>query len=99
MRDDKYWPRTAEELVDDPIPVTIVNEPVLPNVSVLPVSRHSLHAVLCDALTSSRGLLQRLELGVCAPPGEGREAVRELYVQLRRTVPVLSRCLELSDLE
>jgi len=28
------------------------------------------------------------------PPGEGREAVRELYVQMRRTVQVLGRCLE-----
>jgi hypothetical protein len=105
MRDDKYWPRTAEELVDDPIPVTIVNEPVLPNVSVLPVSRHSLHAVLCDALTSSRGLLQRLESGVrVGREGEARAAVRALlcadaYVQMRRTVAVLERCLELPDLE
>ena len=65
-----------------------------------PGHKHSLHAVLCDALTSSRGLLQRLESGVrVGREGEARAAVRELYVQMRRTVQVLSRCLELPDLE
>jgi len=56
--------------------------------------------VLCDALTSSRGLLQRLEAGVrVGREGEARAAVRELYVQVRRTVQVLSKCLELPELE
>jgi hypothetical protein len=55
----------------------------------------SLHASLCEVLASSRGLLVRLEAGISAPPGEAREAVREMYVQLRRTVQALSRCLEL----
>ena len=32
---------------------------------------------------------------VRAPPSEAREQARELYVQVRRTVQVLSRCLEL----
>ena len=77
----------------DPTPTTILNEAAPENVIALPKAAHSLHAVLCDALTSSRGLLQRLELGVVVPPGEGREAVRELYVQMRRTVAVLGRCL------
>jgi hypothetical protein len=101
MMDDKYHPRSFEELAEDPIPVSWINEPLPPdNVTALAVPTvHSLHAVLCDALTSNRGLLQRLELGVTASPGEAREAIRELYVQVRRTVQVLSRCLELPDLE
>jgi|SRR5215469_13656256 len=100
MLDDKYRPRRFDELANDPIPVSLINEPIPPdNVIPLPKPAHSLHAALCDALTSNRGLLQRLELGITAPPGEAREAVRELYVQLRRTVQVLSRCLELEGLE
>jgi len=80
--DDKYRPRTFEELASDPVPVSLINEPLPPeNVRALPVAKaHSLHAVLCDALTS-------------------RAAVRELYVQVRRTVQVLSKCLELPELE
>jgi hypothetical protein len=100
--DDKYRPRSFEEMVEDPIPVTLINEPLPPdNVSTLvPKAHHSLHAVLCDALTSSRGLLQRLEAGVrVGREGEARAAVHELYVQMRRTVQVLGRCLELPDLE
>ena len=97
---NKYWPRQFQEMASDPVPVSLINEPLPPdNVIPLPRPAHSLHAVLCDALTSNRGLLQRLELGVTAPPGEARVAVRELYVQIRRTVAVLSRCLELPDLE
>ena len=95
---DKYRPGDIDEME---LRVSWLNEPLPPgNVSTLPVARaHSVHAVLCDALTSNRGLLQRLELGVVVPPGEGREAVRELYVQVRRSVQVLGRCLELPDLE
>ena len=82
--------------------MTWLNEPLPPdNVSALvrPTQR-SLHASLAETLASSRGLLTRLENGnVQAPPGEARVAVRELFVQLRRTVHVLSRCLELPDLE
>jgi hypothetical protein len=94
---NRYWPRTSEELAEDPIPVSFISQPLPPdNVTALPPKvAHSLHAVLCDALASNRGLLQRLELGMQAPPGEARVAVRELYVQMRRTVAVLSRCLEL----
>ena len=100
--DDKYRPRTFEELASDPVPVSLINEPLPPeNVRALPVAKaHSLHAVLCDALTSSRGLLQRLEAGVrVGREGEARAAVREVYVQVRRTVQVLSKCLELPELE
>jgi len=78
---------------------SLISEPVPPeNVIALSRPAHSLHAVLCDALTSNRGLLARLELGVNAPP-EARAAVRDLYVQIRQTVQALLRCLELPDLE
>jgi hypothetical protein len=102
MLDDRnrYWPRQFEEMANDRTPVSWLNEPVPPdNVIPLPKPAHSLHAVLCEALISNRGLLQRLELGVTAPPGEARVAVRDLFVQLRRTTQALSRCLELPDLE
>jgi len=92
MLDDKYRPRRFDELANDPIPVSVINEPLpLDNVIPLPKPAHSLHAVLCDALTSNRGLLQRLELGVTAPPGEARVAVRELSVQLRRAGAIAVR--------
>ena len=94
--DRRYWPRRFEEMAEDPVPTSLINQPAPPdNVIPLPKPPHSLHAVLCDALTSNRGLLQRLELGVSVSPGEARVAVRDLYVQMRRTVHVLSRCLEL----
>jgi hypothetical protein len=70
------------------------------NVSTLArTKQRSLHAVLVKSLINTRALRQRLEAGVSAPPGEAREAVRELYLQVRRTVQVLSWCLELPDLE
>ena len=86
-------------MMEDEVPVSLINEPIHEVIELRPGQKQSLHAVLCDALTSSRGLLQRLELGVQAPPGEAREVVRDLYVQVRRTVQVLGRCLELPDLE
>jgi len=102
MSDKYYSPRNFTEMAEDPIPRSLLNEPVPPdNVSTLVrTKQRSLHAELCEVLASSRGLLVHLESpGVQAPPGEARVAVRELYVQLRRTVQVLSRCLELPDLE
>ena len=97
---NRYWPQQFEEMASDPVPRSLINEPVLDNVIPLPKPAHSLRAVLCDALTSNRGLLQRLESsgGVQAPPGEAREVVRELYVSVRRTVQALSAALE-QDLE
>ena len=98
---DRYRPRTFEELAEDPIPHTLLTEPWPPdNVIPLPKPAHSLRAVLCDALTSNQGLLQRLESsgGVQAPPGAARIVVRELYVSVRRTVQALSAALE-QDLE
>ena len=94
-KDRRYHPRQLVEMMEDEVPVSLINEPIREVIELRPGQKHSLHAVLCDALTSSRGLLQRLEAGVTVPPGEGREAVRDLYVQMRRTVQALSRCLEL----
>jgi hypothetical protein len=96
---NKYSPRSFAELAADPTPSTVINEIAPDNVIVLPKPAHSLHAVLCDALTSNRGLLQRLELGVQAPPGQARVAVRELYVQTRRQLKALIAVLELDGLE
>ena len=99
--DWRYWPRQFEEMASDRTPVSWINEPLPPD-NVIPLSKpaHSLRAVLCDALTSNRGLLQRLEssAGVQAPPGAARIVVRELYVSVRRTVQALSAALE-QDLE
>ena len=55
--DDKkrFWPRSfsLEPLERDP--VTVINEPPLPdNVSVMVPKPRSLHAVLCEALTNTQ---------------------------------------------
>jgi hypothetical protein len=49
---DKYWPRQFEELASDPIPQTVLTEPVMDNVIPLPKPR-SLHAVLVESLTNT----------------------------------------------
>ena len=97
--DRRYWPQQFDG--SDSTPVSWINEPVLPdNVCTLAPKVRSLHASLAETLASSRGLLTRLESGrVHASPGEARIAVRDLYVQIRRTVQVLERCLELPDLK
>jgi hypothetical protein len=95
----KYWPRTPEELTDDPIPASLINEPLLSdNVIALPKAR-SLHAVLCEAQANTQALLTRLEAGVTVPRDQQREVVRELYVQTRRQVKALAAVLELEGLE
>jgi hypothetical protein len=95
VTNNRYWPQQFDEI--EGTPRTWLSEPAPPdNVSALAPRQRSLHASLAETLASSRGLLTRLENGhVQAPPGEARVAVRELYVQMRRTVQVLSRCLEL----
>jgi hypothetical protein len=57
-----YCPRTFEELASDPIPTTLLNEPLPPdNVSTLPVPRaRSIHATLVESLNSTQALLRRL---------------------------------------
>jgi hypothetical protein len=99
MRDDRYWPRQFEEMAEDPTPVTLLNEPLPPeNVIALPKAR-SLHAVLCEALTNTKGLVQRLEAGVVVPKDAQREVVRLLYVAARHQVKALAAVLELDGLE
>jgi hypothetical protein len=99
--DDKYRARTFEELADDPTPLTWLNErPPPDNVRALVrTKQRSLHAVLCEALINTQALVTRLELGVQAPPGQARVAVRELYVQTRRQLKALAAVLELEGLE
>jgi len=98
---DKYRPRNFDELADDPIPVSLINEPLPPdNVRTLvrPTQR-SLHVVLCEALTNTRALLARLEAGVTVPRNQQREIVRLLYVATRHQVKALAATLELDGLE
>ena len=98
---DRYHPRTIEELADDPIPVSLINEPLPPdNVSALvrPKQR-SLHAVLCEALMNMQALHARLEAGVHVPEAWQREVVRALYVATRNQAKALIATLELQGLE
>jgi hypothetical protein len=89
-------------LVNDPTPVTLINERAPPD-NVRTIVRtersRSLHAVLCEALTNTQALLTRLEAGVTVPRDQQREIVRELYVQTRHQVRALSAVLELDGLE
>src|SRR5215472_19132487 len=98
---DRYWPRRFEEMVEDPIPQSLLNDPVPPdNVAMLAPRERSLHAVLCGALTNTQALLTRLESGrVCVPRQEQREVVRLLYVATRHQVQALAAVLELEGLE
>ena len=98
MSDDRYHPRTFEEMVEDPTPTTIINEAAPDNVIALPKAR-SLHAVLCEALTNTKALLQRLETGIYVPKDHQREIVRLLHVATRHQVKALTACLELEGLE
>jgi hypothetical protein len=101
MRDDKYWPRSIDEVEDK---VSLINEPLAaPDGTVaLPVYCRDkpLHAVLCESLVQTKELLNRLEArGVYVPRDQQREVVRELYVQARRQLKALSASLELEGLE
>ena len=101
MTEHRYWPRQFEELGSDPIPVTLINEPLPPdNVRTLvrPTQR-SLHAVLCEALINMQALLARLEAGVTVPRDRQRETVRLLDVSTRHQVKALVAVLELEGLE
>ena len=98
---DKYNPRNLDELGSDPIPVTFINDALPPdNVRALArLNKRSLHAVLCEALTNTQALLQRLELGVHVARAEQREVIRLLYVATRHQVKALAAVLELDGLE
>jgi hypothetical protein len=98
--DKKYTPRTFDELAADPIPVTVLNEPLPPeNVGVLvPSQQRSLHAVVAQNLADVEGLIARLELGVVVADS-GRGLIRDLYVQCRKQREVLAAALRLEELE
>jgi hypothetical protein len=99
--DDKYHPRTMDELASDPVPVSWLNEPAPPdNVATLVPRQRSIHAVLVESLNSAQALLTRLESGrVCVLRQEQREVVRLLYVATRHQVKALAAVLELDGLE
>ena len=97
MDDRKYWPRTSEELAEDPIPRSWINQPLPPdNVIALPKTR-SLYAMLCQTLIDTQALLARMEAGVQVQ--QQREVVRALYVASRNQAKALIAVLELRGLE
>ena len=97
MDDRKYWPRTTEELAEDPIPRSLINQPLPPdNVIALPKTR-SLYAMLCQTLIDTQALLARMEAGVQVQ--QQREVVRALYVASRNQAKALIAVLELRGLE
>ena len=99
--DRRYWPRQFEEMANDPVPVSWINEPAPPdNVSALvQTKQRSLHAILVESLNSTRALLRRLELGVHVPRQEQREVIRLLYVAAQHQAKALAAVLELDGLE
>ena len=100
MTDNKYWPRKLEELGSDPIPVSLINEPIHETIELRPgAKQRPLHAVLVESLNSMQALLTRLESGVCVPRDQQRETVRLLYVATRHQVKALAAVLELDGLE
>ena len=95
LMDDKYRPRSFEEMASDPVPVTMINEPIHENVGVLvPGRQRSLHAVVAQNLKDVEGLIGRLEAGV-AVADSGRGLIRDLYVQSRRMREILAQVLRL----
>jgi type III secretory pathway component EscU len=95
----RFHPRTLDELIEDPIPLTVTEPPGPANVSTLRPKARSLHAVLVESLNSTQALLRRLESGVTVPKDQQREIVRLLYVATRHQVKALTACLELDGLE
>jgi hypothetical protein len=93
---DRYWPRTFEELADDPVPRSFINQPLLPDnvAALLPSQRCSLHAVVAQNLADVEALIGRLELGVRVADS-GRGLIRDLYVQCRKQREILSAVLRL----
>ena len=92
---NKYWPRTSEELAEDPIPRSLINQPVHENVGVLvPSQQRSLHAVIAQSLKDTEALIGRLE-AVVRVADSGRALIRELYVQCRRQREILAAVLRL----
>jgi hypothetical protein len=77
MRDDKFWPRGFEEMAEDPVPPSLINEPIRGEVQELRpgAKQRPLHAVLVGSLNNTQALLTRLEAGVTVPRAEQREVV------------------------
>jgi hypothetical protein len=101
MMDDKYWPRSIEEVAEK---VSLLNEPLsAPDGTVaLPVWQRErpLHAALCESLKQTKELLTRLEArGVYVRRDDQREVVRLLYVATRHQVQALAATLKLEGLE
>jgi hypothetical protein len=92
----KYWPRTSEELAQDPIPRGFINQPLPPdNVGVLvPSQQRSLRAVIAQNLADAEALIGRLDARVVVADS-GRELIRELYVQARKQRELLEAALRL----
>jgi len=98
--DDKYRPRSFEEMAADRVPSSLLNEPLPPdNVGVIvPAQARSLHAIIAQSLADIESLIGRLETGVRVADSQ-RPVIRELYVQTRRQRDVLAAALRLEELE
>ena len=82
-------------MASDPVPVTMINEPIHENVGVLvPGRQRSLHAVVAQNLADIESLIARLESGVRVADS-GRGLIRDLYVQCRKQREVLAAALRL----
>jgi hypothetical protein len=70
----KYWPRQFDEMAEDPVPVSFLNEP-------LPAEARPLHAIVAQSLADVEGLIARLETTGVRVADSGRGLIRDLYVQ------------------
>jgi hypothetical protein len=95
-----FHPRSLDELIEDPIPLTLLGneapEPTLPeNVGVMvPKRQRSLHALVAQNLADTESLIARLEGGV-GVADSGRGLIRDLYVQSRKQREILEAVLRL----
>jgi hypothetical protein len=102
MMDDKYRPRSFDEMAEDMSPVSIINEPIHDEVIELRPGQASasLHALLVGVRNQAQALLERMEnRGVQVARQEQREIIRLLYVATRHQVKALAAVLELDGLE
>jgi hypothetical protein len=83
-------------MMEDPIPKSLINQPVPPdNVGLMvPSQQRSLHAMVAQSLKETEALIGRLECGVRVADS-GRGLIRELYVEARKQREVLSAVLRL----
>jgi hypothetical protein len=100
LGNDRYHPRQLTEMLEDEVPVSLINEPIREVIELRPgAKQRPLHAVLVESLNSTQALLARLEAGVTVPQQAQREVVRLLYVATRHQVQALTAVLELEGLE